>query len=344
VRAVALVDSLDHVCCRYRLRAFAPHLAAAGHRLDLHTWPRGLARLRPPAADVIIVQRRLPPAWERARLRAAARHLVFDFDDAVFLRDSYHSNGPHSARRRRRFVALVRASDAVVAGNDWLAARAADAGGRNVRVIPTCVDVSAYQSRAFAAEGQAASFALRSGANKCATGLTLVWVGSASTLQGLVRARPLLEQLGRSIAGLRLRVVCDAPLHLDYLPVEHVPWTAAGEAGAIAGADVGISILPEDDWSRGKCGLKVLQYLAAGLPVVGNPVGVTAEQIRGAGFLATTTDEWVAAIQRLRDPALRQSLGAAGRATVQARYDVCAGAAAWRRLLDEFAARVREAG
>lgn len=172
----------------------------------------------------------------------------------------------------------------------------------------------------------------------------LVWVGSASTLQGLIRAKPLLEHLGRSVAGLRLRLVCDATLQLDHLPFEHVPWTAAGEADAIAGADVGISLLPDDDWSRGKCGLKVLQYLAAGLPVVGNPVGVTAELIRGAGLLATTPDEWVAAIERLHDPALRQSLGAAGRARVQAQYDIATGAAAWRQLLDDFTAAAREAG
>jgi hypothetical protein len=147
VRAVALVESPEHVCCRYRLRAFVPHLAAAGHRLDLHAWPRGLARLRPPTADVVIVQRRLPPAWELARLRAAARHLVFDFDDAVFLRDSYHPKGPDSARLSRRFAAMMRACDVVTAGNGWLAGRAAEAGARDVRVVPTCVDVSAILPR-----------------------------------------------------------------------------------------------------------------------------------------------------------------------------------------------------
>lgn len=327
MRAVALVESPEHVCCRYRLRAFLPLLAAAGHQLHLHAWPRGIARLRPPAVDVVIIQRRLPPAWELARLRAAARHLVFDFDDAVFLRDSYHPKGSHSVRLRRRFAAIMRACDIVAAGNEWLADRATGAGARDVRVIPTTVDVSAFPA-----------------ARHVGNGITAVWIGSASTLEGLMRAKPLLEHLGKNVPGLRLRLICDASLQLDHLPVEHIPWSAASETEAIASADVGISLLPDDDWSRGKCGLKVLQYLAASLPVVGNAVGVTAELVRGAGILVTTPDEWVAAIQRLRDPALRRSLGAAGRARVQARYDIATGAAAWQQLLDDLTASAREAG
>ena len=84
-------------------------------------------------------------------------------------------------------------------------------------------------------------------------------------------------------------------MHFDPLPVVACPWTEAGEAAEIAAADVGISWIPDDDWSRGKCGLKVLQYMAAGLPVVANPVGVHAEMIRHGetGFLAETTEQWV---------------------------------------------------
>jgi glycosyltransferase involved in cell wall biosynthesis len=332
VRIVALVEGPDHVCCRYRLRAFAPALTARGHSLDLVAWPRGFARWRLPdqiaAADVVVVQRRLPPAWELARLRRAARRLVFDFDDAVFQRDSYHPRGPASPRLRRRFAAIARACDAVAAGNPWLAERAVRAGAANVHVIPTCVDPSLYPVARHDRPG----------------GITLVWVGSSSTLRGLERERPLLEHLGRNVPDLTLRLVCDQPIAFEHLRVEYVPWTEAGEPEAIAGADVGLSLLPDDDWSRGKCGLKVLQYLAAGLPVAGNAVGVTRDMVVDAGFLAGTPGEWVAVLECLRDPGLRRRLGAAGRRRVEERYSVTAGLTAWGRLLDTLARPAREAG
>ena len=115
--------------------------------------------------------------------------------------------------------------------------------------------------------------------------------------------------------GTRLKLVCDRFAEFPGLPVEQCVWSESTEAAEIASADVGIGWVPDDPWSRGKCGLKVLQYQAAGLPVVANPVGVQAEFVRDGetGFIATTTEEWVAAVrQHAADAALRQRLGMAG--------------------------------
>ena len=104
--------------------------------------------------------------------------------------------------------------------------------------------------------------------------------------------------------------------------------------------------MPDDPWSRGKCGLKVLQYQAAGLPVIANPVGVQADFVRAGetGFQATTTEQWVNAVRTLAaDAALRQRLGAEGRRRVEAGYSVEAGARLWVDALDRLA-RVRKAG
>ena len=144
-----------------------------------------------------------------------------------------------------------------------------------------------------------------------------------------------------------MKFICDRFLHFDGLPVVALRWTRATEAAEIAAADIGISWIPDDDWSRGKCGLKVLQYMAAGLPVVANPVGVHAEMVRHGetGFLADTAEEWVDAVGRLaRDPDLRRRMGAAGRRLLEDRYSVASGARRWTALLDELRRGERRAG
>src|SRR5205085_2335166 len=163
-------------------------------------------------------------------------------------------------------------------------------------------------------------------------GVQLVWIGSSSTLKGLEAITPLLETLGVECPGVRLKLVCDRFLHLRALPVDECPWSETGEAQALVEADIGIAWVPVDLWSRGKCGLKVLQYMAAGLPVIANPVGVQAEMVRHGetGFLAETPQEWVEAVRRLAaDPESRQRMGRAGRERIEAEFSVDARAALW---------------
>jgi glycosyltransferase involved in cell wall biosynthesis len=325
MRLTALVDGPNHVCCRYRVAAFRESLADAGHVLDLCPWPRswwGRLTLHRTLgdADAVLVQRKLLPRWQLTLLRRSIRRLIFDLDDAVFLRDSYSAKGSHDPRRLRRFAAVCRAADVVVAGNTFLASAAAKhARADHVHVVPTCVDPDRYPV-----------------ATHASSDVELVWVGSSSTLRGLEAVRPLLEELGRRVPGLRLKLVCDRFLTLDHLAVVPCPWSEATEPAAIAASDVGISWVPDDDWSRGKCGLKVLQYMAAGLPVVANPVGVQAEMVRHGetGFLATTADEWCAAVRTLAEnPELRRRMGEAGRRRVEDEFSVRTGAARWLALL-----------
>jgi glycosyltransferase involved in cell wall biosynthesis len=329
VRLAALVESVDHVCARYRLRAFEPHLSAAGHTLELHSLPRdwwgrlNIARsLRD--ADAVILQRKLLSRPEVALLRRAVRRLWYDFDDAVWMRDSYAAKGFDSRKRLGRFRATVRAAEAVIAGNDYLAEHATAAGARAAWVIPTCVDVHRYPLARHDREGA-----------------ELVWVGSSATLRGLEAIGPLLNAIGEQVPGVRLKVVCDRFFQPGRLTIVECPWTEANEAADIAAADIGISWVPDDPWSRGKCGLKVLQYMAAGLPVVTNPVGVHTEMVRPGetGFLATTEGEWVVAVRTLAgDANLRRRMGAAGRRVVEERYSVEAGAKLWANLIDGLAA------
>jgi glycosyltransferase involved in cell wall biosynthesis len=329
VRLAALVESPDHVCARYRLRAFEPHLRGAGHTLALHPLPRDVwGRLTAARgvgdADAVILQRKLLSRPELALLRRRVRHLWYDVDDAVWLRDSYSPKGFDSRKRRGRFRATVRAAEAVVAGNAYIAEHATAAGARAAYVIPTCVDVARYPV-----------------ARHLGHGVELVWVGSSSTLSGLKAISPVLSAVGRVVPGTRLKLICDEFFQVPDLSVVESPWREETEAAEIAAASVGISWVPDDAWSRGKCGLKVLQYMAAGLPVVANPVGVHAEMIRHGetGFLAATEADWIESIRLLADNAeLRRRMGAAGRERVRERYSVEAGAALWLNLIAGLAA------
>ena len=326
----ALVESPDHVCCRYRMAAFRPFFERAGHQLELRPWPRRWwSQLRLTRvvrqADVVVLQRKLMPIWQLYTLRCSAPRLIFDFDDAIFHRDSYSHKGLHCLRRQLAFSALVESADRVVAGNGFLGEQTARwTAADKIQVIPTCLDPDSYPLASHHRTGK---------------GVQLVWVGSSSTLRGLEQIQPQLEVIGRKVPGTSLKLISDRFLKLHHLPVIPCPWTASHEAVDVASADVGISWVPDDLWSRGKCALKVLQYMAAGLPVVANPVGVQADLVRPGetGFHAQTPEEWVEAIARLAaDPALRRRMGLAGRERVEQEFSVAAGAARWLQLLSHL--------
>jgi Glycosyl transferases group 1 len=316
MKLLALVDSPDHVCCRYRIRAFEAALADAGceltcEGLDRGAFFRSIQLHRAKQNDAVILQRKLLPNWQLNALRRASRHLVFDFDDAVLFRDSYSHRSPQCRWRSRRFAQTVFMADTIVAGNDFLADLALRAGAlvERVHVIPTCVQPLSYPLARH--EGP----------------VELVWIGSASTLQGLEQSRPVWQKVAEANPGLKLRVICDRFPEAFPLPIVPVAWTPETEAREIAAGHIGISWIPDDLWSRGKCGLKVLQFQAAGLPVVANPVGAHREMIREGetGFLATTASEWALAITRLvGDARLRQRMGLLARERVETNYSVSA--------------------
>jgi hypothetical protein len=136
--------------------------------------------------------------------------------------------------------------------------------------------------------------------------------------------------LGREIPGLRLRVICDRFPCFATLPVVPIPWAEEWETHDLAAGHIGISWLPDDPWSRGKCGLKILQYQAARLPVVANPVGVQSELVEpgASGFLPDTPEQWVAAIRTLSaDLELRQKMGRVARQRVESGFSIGAWAA-----------------
>jgi glycosyltransferase involved in cell wall biosynthesis len=275
--------------------------------------------------DLVLVHREsfpVGPAWVERLLQTMRVPYVIDFDDAIFLPAASEANRRlawlKGAGKTKRVVA---GASLVIAGNGHLAGWARQYA-RRVTVIPTTVDTERYQVRE------------RPVSDRVCVG----WSGSPTTIAHLTLLEPVLARLQRE-EGIRIRVIGDASYRIDGVELDSLDWRAASELRDLSEIDIGVMPMPDDEWSRGKCGLKALQYMALGIPAVISPVGVNREIAHGgAAILASTQDEWLAALRALiGDPELRSRVGAAGRARVQERYSVASAAALWEQALREAA-------
>jgi len=259
-------------------------------------------------ADVVVLVRKLFTWAELKALRGSVRKLVYDLDDAVMFRDPFRGE-PVSHVRRRRFRHTVKSADAVTAGNEYLLARVLeDAPGAFCRVVPTPIDTDRY------VPGHTKHQGFRVG-----------WIGSRATRGYL----PLVAEPLRRVIGERpdtvVAVMADAPpSQLAGVPFEFTPWSEEGEVPFLQSLDAGLMPLTDDEFSRGKCGFKLLQYLACGVPAVASPVGVCIDMCaEGEGRLAGSADEWTNALLAIAaDPEAARVAAARGRTGVAERWSV----------------------
>jgi glycosyltransferase involved in cell wall biosynthesis len=323
---LVLATNLAQASFRVRIAALQPLLADRGFDLEICVRPRGwlaspsLKKKLRTARDyhAVIVQRKFLSPSEAAVLRTSARKIVYDIDDAMM----HHNRDVgwiSRWRTARNYAATTPILDHVVAGNEYLAG-IFRAQGKSVTVIPTMLDSSRYQEKI----------------HTPTTMPTLVWIGSRSTIPYLEQSLPALESAARQIPGLRLLTIANATVRSSVLQVEHIEWTEAGEAAALCKGDIGIAPTPSDPWTMGKCGFKILQYMASGLPVVASPVGANADIVHDGvtGVLATTPAQWVEAISQLAgDPNVRAAVGRVGRELATTRYTLQRAADDWAAIL-----------
>ncbi len=274
-------------------------------------------------ADLVVVEQQLfpyLPGWVEALLWPRRQPTALEFDDAIYL----------TAGHRGKLERLCARADLVIVGNRFLEAFA-EPHARRVVVIPTTVDVARYTSDANAA-GDAAEDSERATETGAADVLRLAWIGLPYNLAYLQALAAPLKSLAAEGVPCELVVISSAapdPAAFAPVPVVHRPWSADSEAAELRRCDIGIMPLPDSEWARGKCGLKLLQSMAAGLAVVASPVGVNNDIVEDGrnGLLAGDPEAWAEAFRRLaRDPELRGRLAATGRATVADRYSVERGA------------------
>lgn len=269
----------------------------------------------------------IPACLERALLWR--KPYVLDYDDAIFHNYDQHPNRCVRWLWARRVDGLMRRARLVVAGNEYLAARARQAGAAKVEIVPTVIDLDRYP-KPNGSESQSAT-------------PRIVWIGSPATVPFLARLSESLRALARQHDFI-LRVV-GGKLGLPGVNVECIEWAETSEVARIAESDIGIMPLRDTLWERGKCGYKLIQYMACGLPVVASPVGVNGEIVRDGsnGFLAQSDEEWTLHLARLLgDPELRFRMGAVGRQRVEAEYCVQVTASRYASLLSCAAQVSRE--
>lgn len=323
---------------RLRILQYLPDLAAAGLQPDfapffsddyltrlyssqstraaiVQAYLRRLGPLcRARDADLIWIEKEalpwLPWGAERALL---PKHvpIVTDYDDAVFHRYDLQRSAVVRRVLGQKLDRLMAASSLVTAGNTYLADRARAAGAKRVEIVPTVVDMDAY--------------GLRPTTDAAEMAPVIGWIGTPSTWgEYMVSMLPMLTDVaGRE--GARILTVGAGPQVAPQPLLDAQPWSEDTEVARIQEMDIGLMPLSDTPWARGKCGYKLIQYMACGLPVIASPVGVNAEIVEHGvnGFLATTEAEWRdALIILLRDSALRARMGEAGRKKVEAQYSL----------------------
>lgn len=286
-------------------------------------------------SDLLFIQKVILPAPLRWLLVRRRKPLLYDFDDAIFTTEVRGGSWLARWKQRRNAAGLpgmLRLAQAAVVENAYTGAYAA-------RFCPTVQITGPIDT---AGHRPAATRPPR-------PEVVLGWIGSATTLPYLLAITAPLQRLCGRHPEVRLHIVGADQVVLDGVPVRLFPWQLDTEVAALQECDIGLMPLPDDPWTRGKGGYKLLQYMAVGLPVVASPVGINREMVRDGenGFLATTDGEWEDRLEELiADPARRRRLGQCGRELVTARYSlVCAAdalAAAMRRAMQNAGGRGAE--
>ena len=332
MKILLVVPSREAPSAKWRLLQFVPHFQKAGHAVTVEELPSGLmARLsqamRGASHDVVVLQKRLLPKLLVNRYRANAKVFVFEFDDVPTLKKNEEGAVRESPTKDRRFRRVVRVADAVITSNETLAAEARKvaASPDQVHVFPTAIDLARWSVRP------------EPGAE-----VVIGWMGTPGNLPSMEILRAPLLRLCRRYEKVKVRIVCEEALPLEGVRAEHRLFRTEEEVSDIRGFDIAVAPLVEDAWTRGKLSTKVLAYFAAGLPVVASDVQANRLYIRDGenGFLVGTLAQWEAKLGALiEDAALRKSVGAKARETVEKEFSLDAMVPRYLRLFEQLLAK-----
>ena len=305
MKLLVITNNPDRASFRQRIAVYLNLLRANGVDSEVAQMPRWILSRRKLFArtkefDAVFLHKKTLNPFDAYYLKKYAKKIIYDFDDAIMF-DDKHPETPHH-KRQASFKRTVMLADLIIAGNVYLA-EYARRFNPNVEILPTGLDTKAYNIAKETSDGK----------------IRLVWIGSRPTLPHLKQISPALEEISSRFDNVILRIISDEFFDLKNIPVEKQPWSLETEATELLSSDIGLAPLADDNFTRGKCGFKILQYQAAGLPVVASPVGVNAEIACDGvnGYHATTVTEWVEKLSTLvKDISLRTRMGQSARQTV----------------------------
>ncbi len=284
---------------RLRIKEYLPYLEDAGIYTDVHKLPEStISRYflfqSAKNYNAVLLHKKCLNRFDATVLRLFSSKIIYDFDDAVMCSPSR----PQAANTRhfKLFRRTAKMADVVIAGNEYLAGHARRFC-RNVYILPTGLDIKAFEK-----------VKTYNNDNK----IRLVWIGSRITLRYLEGIKDVLEDTGKQNPNVVLRIIADEFFDLNNMAVEKKTWSLNSEAEDLMQCDIGLAPLPDDRYTQGKCGFKILQYFAAGLPAIASPVGVNVDFIRNsrAGALAQTKQQWRDEIANMiQNASLRSQLG-----------------------------------
>ena len=257
--------------------------------------------------DIVVLQKKLLSFMDFTLLRKRVKRLVYDFDDAVFIRDDQAAD-PVSKTRLNRFARTVTNANLVIAGTPILAAEALRYT-KQVTTLPSAVEFSGIPVKTW----------------RNIPGPTVIgWVGGGGNLHHLLEIGESLRRLATE-HPIELHVISNRELSLEGVNVRNIPWTLEGQAAAIANFDIGVMPLPMNRWTEGKCSYKALQYMAAGVPVVATGWGYNRHVIRDGetGLLADNNNQFHDRLKLLiESPVIAKRIGETGRELIGREYSI----------------------
>lgn len=297
---------------RIRVRNLVPEMKLYGILAEVIDYPKTLSgksillkRLK--ESDIVYLQKKLLSYYEVLLFRNNSSKLVFDFDDAIYNRDDTHKSF-FSLSRYIKFKRIVTKADMVIAGNALLAAYASGLN-HNTFILPSAVETRNMPVKDYG----------------CSSDETVIgWVGGKGNLHHLRAISTVLRRLAQTYS-IQLNIVSNAPISIDGVRIQNIPWSLETQEAEIALFDIGVMPMPDNKWTAGKCGYKAIQYMASGVTVVCSDVGGNRDIVENGkeGFVVSTLEDFYRALETLiRNPELRREMGGNARRKAEERFSI----------------------
>jgi len=311
-KIIFLTPHINTPSTRFRVLQNIPELEKNAFDITIHEIPKGIFARKKlfdslPSYDIVFLQKKTFQRFTFYYLRRKSKILIYDFDDAVMFRDS-NAAYFHSPSNLSRFRNILKHADVVVSGNEYLK-NLAMPHATKVVVIPTGIDTQTYA---------------RKSSSDISYPMTIGWIGSKPNLIYLKQLIEPVNKLYTMTKNFRVKIVCDDFIDGFACPVEKKIWKKEDEVTDIQSFDIGVMPLLNDQWTKGKCALKLLQYMSCGLASVSSDTDVTSSIIRDGinGFLASSDSQWIEKTKFLfENPDKLITIGNKARKSIEGNYD-----------------------